>query len=941
MLSKRFYCCALLSVALGTLLSSGVALADSNVRIRPNAATAQSDLREGTPGILRPLLNAVSPDFKDSSRNTRRARRNETSFNELSGSNSTLLELQKAATSMSAAENVEPLEDVVLEDVDFEEDGAEALGEAVSGNSADAPSSVSEPQETEPTPVTKEVKEIAESTPGDELHLGNDNEDAPDAVVKIPEGDVSEADVKAAQTHEDTLTEEETAHVRHEAKSWRSPIAEKAVNEMTNDMIANLKKMGGAELYERWKIYNASIRRRTNSLQTGNELNSRCRLKWYEKLYQDPLSSVDEAERASNLFAQCFFGSNEDIIVGSRYARVLTDVPVRQNKLLPKVAKSPVDAIDILKTMLVEASSHHAKALAPLNKNELAAIMNESHKIFCAQVRSGHTVEMRGRAMYLIDCMEKINKSELYEAGESILSVLHPETLKQLANIDYDSLQKVRIGDNQEVGIISCEAGDILIGPKSRTVWDLDKYPDACCILDLGGDDVYREGSCVLNRPLLTVIDLGMGRDEYVGQNVAIQGGAILGVSVWYDDGGDDSYLAKDVCQGSSIAGYGLLINENGNDRYVGFLREQGTAICGFGVLIDRGGSDDYRGALFAQGVGGPGGFGVIADRDGDDHYYVGGYYFDSYPEHPGYDGWGQGVGAGIRRVACGGIGMLLDGTGDDAYEYDYFGHGGGYWMGVGIARDFSGNDVRYAATSTMYDGTARREARWQRFGAGFGCHYAIGYLFDDAGNDVYGGTIMGVGMGWDLGAGFLVDFGGDDSFEATGGITQGSGAEGSIGVLMNYRGDDAYNGSYQGYAAPSISYHAPSNCGANFSFVIDHGGKDTYGGSDNYGRRIQNNAITQRGNVTGMVVDRPAPEESTNDKQESGDAARQQTAPQRKIVTSKGMPVQPASIRTMAAPPPLYDTTPHATSSGNNAFNPSANEGGFRGLGIFGGRLL
>ena len=81
MLSKRFYCCALLSVALGTLLSSGVARADSNVRIRPNAATAQSDLREGTPGILRPLLNAVSPDFKDSSMNTRRACRNETSFN--------------------------------------------------------------------------------------------------------------------------------------------------------------------------------------------------------------------------------------------------------------------------------------------------------------------------------------------------------------------------------------------------------------------------------------------------------------------------------------------------------------------------------------------------------------------------------------------------------------------------------------------------------------------------------------------------------------------------------------------------------------------------------------------------------------------------------------------------------------------------------------------
>ena len=238
MLSKRFFSCALTSVALGTLLLSGVARADSNVKIRPNSA-AQSVFREGTPGILRPLLNAASSDFRDSSRNMKRARRNETSFNELNGSNLTTLELQKAATSTSSAESVEPLEDVVLE-----EDGSNTLGEAVSEHSADVPSSISDPQTTEPTPVTEEVKEVAESTPGDELHLGNDNEDAPDAVVKIPEGDVSEADVKAAQTHEDTLTEEETAQVRHEAKSWRSPVAEKAVSEMTDEISVSSKILG-------------------------------------------------------------------------------------------------------------------------------------------------------------------------------------------------------------------------------------------------------------------------------------------------------------------------------------------------------------------------------------------------------------------------------------------------------------------------------------------------------------------------------------------------------------------------------------------------------------------------------------------------------------------------------------------------------------------------
>ncbi len=769
------------------------------------------------------------------------------------------------------------------------------------------------------------------------------NDDAPDAEVQITEGEITDEDRAAAEKAQPKTEQEKTAQTPS-LKSYRNPLAEKAIQEMTNDMLDNLKSRGGAELYQRWRAYNASIRRRTNSLQTGNELNSRCRLKWYERLYQDPLSSVPEVERVSHALGQAFMGSMEDVVSGVRLGRSLTDVPLRQERFAIKKADSPDVALENLKAALVEAAACHARAIAPMSPRDREAVKAEAHQIFCAQVVSGHTVESRGRAQYLIDALERMSKSELYNAGEAILACLGEENLAQLAQLDFNSVgQKVQINNDQTVVCVKTQAGDILIGDKTRTIWELDKYPNACCVIDLGGNDVYREGSCVLNRPILVVIDLGGDNDEYVGSSAAIQGGAILGVSVWYDQGGKDTYVAKDVCQGSAIGGFGALINGGGDDKYLGFLRCQGTSISGFGLLLDQSGCDDYRGALFAQGVGGPGGFAACVDTTGNDHYYVGGYYFDSYPEHPGYDGWGQGVGAGIRRVACGGVGCLLDGAGDDAYEFDYFGHGGGYWMGIGFARDFDGNDIRYAATSTMYDGTARRERRWQRFGCGWGCHYACGYLFDDRGSDVYGGTIMGTGMGWDLGAGFLVDIEGNDRFEATGGLTQGSGGEGSIGVLMNYRGDDVYLGNYQGYAATSISYHSPTNCGANFSFVIDHGGKDQYGGYDNYRRPLQNNAITQRGGATGLVIDRPAP----NEAKESSAATIDAKAP---VVTANGMPNTPKKITTMANDPPLYDTTPHATSNGMNAFNSSSTPeaspgfgGGrpFGGFGIFGGRML
>jgi len=294
------------------------------------------------------------------------------------------------------------------------------------------------------------------------------------------------------------------------------------------------------------------------------------------------------------------------------------------------------------------------------------------------------------------------------------------------------------------------------------------------------------------------------------------------------------------------------LIDMAGDDRYHGLRRVQGQALGGVGILIDRGGKDDYHAAMWAQGFGAPLGFGVLDDLAGDDHYYCGGMWRDSYPETPGYEGWGQGVGAGIRQVANGGIGVILDGGGNDVYEYDYFAHGGGYWLGVGFARDFGGNDRRLGPTQTAYDGGQRAEPLFDRFSCGFGCHYATGFCFDDDGDDTYGGTIMGLGFAWDCSDGMLFDFGGNDRYEATGGYTQGNGAQAGLGLLLDYGGDDTYLGYGQAYASPGISYHRLPGCGGNFSFVID------YGGHDNYGCGAQDNSYSQRGAAGSFLVDRP-----------------------------------------------------------------------------------
>ena len=181
-----------------------------------------------------------------------------------------------------------------------------------------------------------------------------------------------------------------------------------------------------------------------------------------------------------------------------------------------------------------------------------------------------------------------------------------------------------------------------------------------------------------------------------------------------------------------------------------------------------------------------------------------------------------------------------------------------------------SGNDQRLGATRQAYDGQPRRETRFQRFANGYACHYAVGFLFDDAGDDAYGGTIMGTGFAWDCAVAYLFDFAGDDRYEATGGGTQGNGAQAGLGVLFDYSGDDVYLGYGQGNASASISYHTLPDCGGNFSFVVD------YGGTDKYGCGAKNNSYVERGSRGGFLIDRPAQGESppTADKATAGRTA-------------------------------------------------------------------
>ncbi|MFC1597434.1 hypothetical protein ACFL5Q_05795 [Planctomycetota bacterium] len=625
---------------------------------------------------------------------------------------------------------------------------------------------------------------------------------------------------------------------------------------LQQEMTAGLKTRRIESNFSRFRSYAGYKLDSTDRPRTGSEVTNICRLDWYDHLLRNPMKAPIEAEKFTRELHQSLKGNHEGLEAALCIARTKMDCPPRQPREFAPVA-SPEEALEAVKRALTVAQMSHGKALSPLTRSEVQELSKNLYPVLTSQNRVGHTLSRISTGRRLCGLLEKLDRDAIHAAAEGLVPLSDPGLLDQLGSLTAEG--NVTVGG--VTGTISryvvTPSGSIVVGGPGRNTYDLDKMAQVSAVIDLGGDDAYREGTVSLARPVLVVIDLE-GNDAYQGAKPGIQGSAVMGISMLLDRAGNDVYQAQDVAQGSCLAGVGILIDRAGNDSYVGVRRVQGQAVAGVGLLVDHAGHDRYRAALWAQGLGGPLGFAVLEDADGKDHYYGGGRYINSYKDDdetptPGYEGWSQGMGGGLRAVSNGGIGVILDGGGDDVYEFDYLSHGGGYWLGIGFARDFGGNDRRLGATLKAYHGGSRTETRYQRFGTGFGCHYALGFCFDDEGDDTYHGTIMGLGFAWDCSVGGLFDFGGNDVYEASGSTTKGVGAQAGLGILYDYNGDDAYKGrGGQGYASSGISYHDLPRCGGNFSFVVD------YGGEDEYGCRAKNDSYNRRSSSGGFLIDRP-----------------------------------------------------------------------------------
>jgi hypothetical protein len=369
-------------------------------------------------------------------------------------------------------------------------------------------------------------------------------------------------------------------------------------------------------------------------------------------------------------------------------------------------------------------------------------------------------------------------------------------------------------------------------------------------LIDLGGDDQY--GYVAVPDPMdgTRLPSDGTGRyhprlpptmdnGPVTFSDTPRQGGGRLGTAILVDlGGGNDRYTSLRMSQGSGILGTGVLIDDGGNDTYQAESLSQGAGTFGIGILFDVGGDDVHKAYSMAQGFAFARSAGLVYDLAGKDQYLMdvgdpmsGGdpLYFNAQRPGMANSTLGQGFGFGRRAdttdraFMSGGVGILVDAEGDDAYQGSIFAQGGGFWFGTGILADETGND--------HYDGM------WYAMGAA--AHYSLAFLLDGGGDDVYGGVLPKIdvtqGGGHDYSAAFLIDESGNDIYNGSR-ITLGCGNSNGMGFFADNGGDDQYT-AISGYAIgagglvgtdvdfPGSPRHRVNTIG----IFLDGAGHDTY----------------------------------------------------------------------------------------------------------------
>jgi hypothetical protein len=355
-------------------------------------------------------------------------------------------------------------------------------------------------------------------------------------------------------------------------------------------------------------------------------------------------------------------------------------------------------------------------------------------------------------------------------------------------------------GANAEFSFVhKTPLGTIALNGRQADIYEQDNY---LLIVDAGGDDLYHDGATNNNAqtPISLLIDYA-GNDRYEAEGIGF-GTGILGYGMLVDCGGKDTYQTQGGL-GYCAWGVGLLLDLGADDDAYK-IKSHGLACGSMGIALvnDMGGNDSYYCRWLGQGLAKVASCAALVDVAGNDAYEADDTNIDHASPQTKKHNTSLAMGCGFGRRAhpgdgyslAGGVGMLIDGSGDDTYVSGVFGQGVGYWYALGMLIDFEGNDQH---TGVWYS-------------QGASAHYAVAAMLDLAGDDHYRLTMnQGQGHGRDFSTGLLHDVGGSDILEGPGSAV-GNGNMNGVGLFWKQNGKTDFRcpGKAPGSAAPARPQH-------------------------------------------------------------------------------------------------------------------------------------
>lgn len=334
----------------------------------------------------------------------------------------------------------------------------------------------------------------------------------------------------------------------------------------------------------------------------------------------------------------------------------------------------------------------------------------------------------------------------------------------------------------------------------------------------------------------------------------------VQGEVLYYSETKWGKFIIGGTGDNTYYGNFDAIIDIGGNDVYRGRCGGAiGELSQPYSLVIDLEGDDlyDSQGKDVAHGAGFLG-IGVVVDGDGDDTYRS-----NAYSQGAGLFGIGFHVdhnGADDRRGGyfmqgaghCG-IGILID-TGDDKSDDRYlsscWSQGFAGTFGYGLLFDDGGDDT-YKAGGTYFHAPLLPHD-YRSFSAGFGMGWrpraggGIGVIYDKGdGNDFYDQEVMSIGSSYWYSIGIAIDEGGNDSYNLAH-YGMGVGIHLSLGALYEMGGDDQYHSRHGVVGATAHDF--------SVGLMVDSEGDDYYIVGDGWGGSLTNSYglfIDKQGNDT------------------------------------------------------------------------------------------